>query len=46
VPVVLALLIYKTLPMWTAKISRPPHKCLQLVHHWTKPMKRPCPLWN
>ncbi len=34
----------KTLNMWTARTSRPPHKCLTLTPRWTTPREEAMPL--
>ncbi len=36
----------KTLQMWTARTSRPPHKCLLWRPRWTTPRKRRCLWWS
>ncbi len=30
----------KTLQMWTARTSQPPHKCQKWTPHWTMPPRR------
>ncbi len=32
----------KTLQMWMARTSQPPHKCLKWTARWTMPKKRQC----
>ncbi len=36
----------KTLQMWTARTSRPPHKCLKWTPRWTMPRNRRWLWWN
>ncbi len=36
----------KTLQMWTARTSQPPHKCLTWTPRWTTPRKRRCFWWS
>ncbi len=36
----------KTLQIWMARISQPPHKCPKWTPRWTMPKKRRCLWWN
>ncbi len=36
----------KTLQMWMARTSQPPHKCLKWTPRWTMPKTRRCLWWN